>query len=87
MFAEFADAPNGPLSARLATLLGTPPRPRHRARTLGFVVEERIVTADDPLRVVGQVRTDLGDLVIGGSALRPLIVSRTSTVPVSSPED
>ncbi|MCO6011495.1 E3 ubiquitin ligase family protein [Actinoallomurus purpureus] len=84
-FAEFADSPHGPLTARLAALLGAPLRPRHRERAIGFVVEERVIAAGDPLRVVGAARTELGDLVLGKSGLRPLIISRT--VPDSSPED
>ncbi|MEV0403518.1 GIDE domain-containing protein [Actinoallomurus sp. NPDC050550] len=84
-FAEFEDTPHGPLIARLAALLGAPPRPRHRERTIGLVVEERVITDGEPLRVVGPARTELGDLVLAKSGLRPLIISRT--VPVSSPED
>ncbi|MCO5968770.1 E3 ubiquitin ligase family protein [Actinoallomurus soli] len=84
-FAEFEDSPYGPLAARLATLLGAPPRPRHRDRTIGFLVEERLVVAGEPLRVVGAARTELGDLVLGKSALLPLIISRR--VPVSGPGD
>ncbi|MEV5748195.1 GIDE domain-containing protein [Actinoallomurus sp. NPDC052308] len=84
-FAEFEDSPYGPLAARLAALLGAPPRPRHRDRTIGFLVEERVVAAGEPLRVVGAARTELGDLVLGKSGLRPLIISRS--VPVSGPGD
>jgi hypothetical protein len=86
-FTAFEEAPGGPLATRLASVLGTRLRPRHRERTLGFVVEERVVAADDPLYVVGQVRTELGDLVIGKPAMRPFIVSRTLAVPVSGRED
>jgi hypothetical protein len=88
-FAEFVERgeTNAELAARLATLLGTPPRPRHRDRTLGLVVEEWVVAADDPLYVVGQVRSELGDLVIGKSAMRPLIIFRAAPVPVGDPED
>ncbi len=78
VFSAFEDSPNGPLYARLAEIFGTPPRPRHRDRTLGFAVEERIVAAGDPLRVVGPVRTELGDLVLGKSGLLPLIVTRAA---------
>lgn len=78
VFDAFEDSPNGPLYARLAAIFGTPPRPRHRDRTLGFAVEERIVAAGDPLRVVGPVRSELGDLVLGRSGLRPLIVTRAA---------
>ncbi|GAA0367202.1 E3 ubiquitin ligase family protein [Actinoallomurus spadix] len=84
-FTEFEDSPYGPLAARLATLLGAPPRPRHRDRTIGFLVEERVVAAGEPLRIVGAARTELGDLVLGKSTLLPLIISRH--VPVSSPGD
>jgi hypothetical protein len=87
VFAEFEDSPIGPLAGRLATLLGGRLRPRHRDRTLGFVVEERIVTEGDVLYVVGQTRTELGDLVIGKPAMQPFIVSRTSAVRVSATQD
>lgn len=87
-FCEFV-APGetgGGLSGRLVELLGTPPRPRHRSRTVGLVVEEWVVAADDPLYVVGQARSELGDLVICRSAMRPLIVSRATRVPAGEPE-
>jgi hypothetical protein len=86
-FTAFEETPSGPVAARLGALLGIRLRARHRERTIGFVVEERIVSADDPLYVVGQVRTELGDLVIGKPAMRPFIVSRTSAVPVSGEQD
>jgi hypothetical protein len=79
VYAEFEDSPTGPLASRLALMLGGRLRPRHRDRTLGFVVEERIVTEGEVLYVVGQTRNELGDLVIGKPAMRPLIVSRNST--------
>ena len=86
-FTAFEETPSGPVATRLGTLLGIRLRARHRERTIGFVVEERIVSADDPLYVVGQVRTEVGDLVIGKSAMRPFIVSRTSAVSVSGEQD
>jgi E3 Ubiquitin ligase len=84
-FTEFTGSPEEPLTARLAALLGAPPRPRHGERTLGFLVEERLVADGDPLRVVGAARAELGDLVVAKSGLRPLIISRA--VPVPSSED
>jgi hypothetical protein len=86
-FAEFEDSPGGPLAARLTGLLGSPLRPRHRDRTLGFVVEEHVILADDPLHVVGQARTELGDLVLGKPTMRPFIISRTSAVQASAEQD
>lgn len=86
-FTAFEDSPTGPLAARLAAMLGGRLRPRHRDRTLGFVVEERIVLDGDVLYVVGQTRTELGDLVIGKPAMQPFIVSRTSTVQVPTAQD
>ena len=85
-FSEFEDTPSGPLSARLASLLGIRPRARHRDRTLGFLVEEYVITEDEPVYVAGQVGTDLGDLVITRTALRPLIVSRTSAATAGEPQ-
>lgn len=77
-YAEYEDAgPTGPLVTRLAKL-GIQVRPRHHDRTLGIVVQERIVTADEPLYVVGQVRTELGDLVMSKPPMRPFIVSKAS---------
>jgi hypothetical protein len=61
--------------------------PRHRDRTLGFTVEEYVLAAGDPVYVVGQARTDLGDLVITKPPMQPLIVSRTAPVPVSDGQD
>jgi hypothetical protein len=80
VFTDFEDSPSGPLAIRLAAMLGGRLRPRHRERTLGFVLEEHIVTADDRLYVVGQTRTELGDLVIGKPTMQPFIVSRTPAV-------
>lgn len=86
-FEEFEDSPSGKLAVRLAAMLGGRLRPRHRERTLGFVVEEHAVLEGDLLYVVGQTRTDLGDLVIGKPAMQPLIVSRTSTVRAAAVQD
>lgn len=76
-FAEFVERGER-LDERLITLFGAQPRPRHRDRTLGLLIEEWVVAAADPLYVVGQVRTELGDLVIRRSATHPLIVARAT---------
>jgi hypothetical protein len=68
-------------------MLGDRLRPRHRDRTLGFLVEEHVVAVDDPLYVVGQARTELGDLVIGKPAMQPLIITRTSPMRVTTGQD
>ncbi|MDN3359728.1 GIDE domain-containing protein [Actinomadura sp. DC4] len=86
-FSAFEDSPSGPLAIRLAAMLGGRLRPRHRERTLGFIVEEHVVTADDPLYVVGQTRTELGDLVIGKPTMQPFIVSRTPAVQAVGVQD
>jgi hypothetical protein len=86
-FAQFEDSPTGPLAHRLAAMLGGRLRPRHREHTIGFVVEEHIVVADEPLYVVGQARTELGDLVIGKPSMRPFIVSRTPAVRTAPAQD
>jgi hypothetical protein len=87
VFSDFADTPGSPLAARLTSLLGIRLRARHRERTLGFVVEERVVSEGDPLYVVGQARTELGDLVIGKPSLRPFVVTRASAVQVADHQD
>jgi hypothetical protein len=87
VFAAFEDSPRGALAVRLAAMLGGRLRPRHRDRTIGFVVEERIVTEGDVLHIVGQTRTELGDLVIGKPTMHPFIVSRTSAVQPAAAQD
>jgi hypothetical protein len=87
VFSAFEDTANGPLAARLAAMLGGRLRPRHRERTLGFLVEEHVVIAGDPLYVVGQARNELGDLVIGKPSMQPFIVSRTPAVQAPSAQD
>ncbi len=86
-FGDFADTPGSPLAARLTSLLGVRLRPKHRERTLGFVVQEHVITDGDPLYVVGQARTELGDLVIGKPSMRPFIVSRGSEVQAADRQD
>lgn len=86
-FSAFEDSPSGPLAVRLAAMLGGRLQPRHRERTLGFVLEERVVAVDDPLYVVGQARTELGDLVIGKPPMQPFIVARTSAVRATAAQD
>jgi hypothetical protein len=86
-FSAFEDNPNGPLAARLGSLLGGRLQPRHRDRTLGFLIEEHVVAVGDPIYVAGQARTELGDLVIGKPAMQPLIVSRTSAVRFAGAQD
>jgi hypothetical protein len=71
----------------IAAMLGGRLRPRHRDRTLGFEVEERILLDGDVLYVVGQTRRELGDLVIGKPATRRFIVSRTSAVRITAVRD
>lgn len=78
MFTSFEESANGPLHARLAAVLGTPPRPCHRGRTLGLAVEDRVVAADDPPRVIAPVRNEPGAIVLGRDVLRPLIVTRSA---------
>jgi E3 ubiquitin ligase len=86
-FSDFEDSPSGALAARLAAMLGGRLRPRHRDRTIGFLVEEHVVAVGDPLYVVGQARTELGDLVIGKPALQPFIITRTSAVRLAGAQD
>jgi hypothetical protein len=87
VFSAFEDSPTGPLAARLTSVLGDRLRPRHRDRTIGFVVEEHIARLDEQFYAVGQARTDLGDLVIVKPPMRPFIVSKMSAMPVSGVQD
>jgi E3 Ubiquitin ligase len=87
VFAEFeslADADNpASLTARVAKLISTPLRPRHRNLTLGFVVHEVAIGENAELHVVGHVRSDLGEVVVGKRGMRPFVISRTSTMPTA----
>ena len=47
---------DGRLYARVSELLGAPPRIRHKRMTIGVLVEEWVVTADEELRIVGRAR-------------------------------
>jgi hypothetical protein len=67
---------DGTLLARVGELLGGPVRARHRAMTVGFLVEEWIIREDDELHVVGQARTEAGGVVLGKPAQRPFVIGR-----------
>ena len=76
----------GALLARVAGLLGDRLRARHQAMTIGFLVEEWIVREGEELHVVGQPRTEAGEVVLGKPALRPFVIGRSTRAPVPRPE-
>jgi hypothetical protein len=57
---------DGRLYSRMSDLLGAPLRVRHRRMTIGFLVEEWIVTVGEELRIVGRP-SGKGDRGPGGS--------------------
>jgi hypothetical protein len=75
---------DGALLARVGRLLGGPVRARHQAMTIGFLVEEWIVRESEELHVVGQARTEAGEVVLGKPALRPFVIGRSATAPVTA---
>lgn len=83
---------DGRLHARMSELLGAPLRVRHKRMTIGFLVEEWIVTADEELRVVGRARglsgTDASALdgagvVLGRAGRRPFVIAKRAAAPAS----
>jgi hypothetical protein len=42
---------------------------------------------DDPVRAVGRVRVELGDLVLGKLMMRPFVISRGSAVQAAAEHD
>jgi E3 Ubiquitin ligase len=75
---------DGRLYAQMSELIGTPLRVRHRRMTIGFLIEEWIVTADDELHVVGNVRDDEGNVVLAKTGRRPFVVARQAASPSDS---
>ncbi|MCW2917253.1 MAG: helicase [Actinomycetia bacterium] len=73
---------DGTLLARVGQLLDRPVRARHQAMTIGFLVEEWIVRDGEELHVVGQPRTEAGDVVLGKPALRPFVIDKRAPTPV-----
>jgi hypothetical protein len=67
---------DGRLYERMSKLTGAPLRIRHKRMTIGFLIEEWIVTEDDELHVVGRVRGEQGDVVIAKVGRRPLVVAK-----------
>lgn len=79
---------DGALYDRMSELLGKPMRVRHRRMTIGFLIEEWIVTEDEELRIVGRAKGDRGlgsgaDLVIAKAKRRPLLVAKPTPAPAT----
>lgn len=72
-------------TARVAKLISAPVQGRHRAMTLGFVIEEVVVREGDQLHVIGSLRHDLGEFVVGKRGARPFVISRGSMMPTVGP--
>lgn len=86
-FGEFepqaaAAAPDS-LTARVAKMISTPIRGRHRSMTLGFLVQELVVRDAEELHVVGHLRSDLGEVIVGKRGMRPFVISRSSMLPTA----
>lgn len=75
---------DGALLARVGRLLGGPLRARHQAMTIGFLVEEWVVREGEELHVVGQPRTEAGEVVLGKPALRPFVIGKSTRTPVTA---
>lgn len=81
---EVAAAPDS-LTARTMRLIGRALRGRPRGVTLGFVIEEMVVHAGEQLHVIGHVRDDLGQVVVGKRGTQPFVISRGSALPTVGP--
>ncbi|MGH3388761.1 MAG: GIDE domain-containing protein [Actinomadura sp.] len=73
---------DGTLMAELARVFGTPLRSRHGTMTVGFLVEEWVLREGDELRIVGQARSEIGEVVLAKPALRPFVVAAPAHAPV-----
>ncbi|HEU5156913.1 MAG TPA: hypothetical protein VFU43_07940 [Streptosporangiaceae bacterium] len=74
---------DGRLYDEMSRLLGAPLRIRHKRMTIGFLIEEWTVTADEELRIVGRARgggdpggPEAADIVLGRSGRRPFIIAK-----------
>lgn len=79
---------DGLLYARMSELLGAPLRIRHKRMTIGVLIEEWVVTADEELRIVGRARGLGGSaapegtgVVLGKSGRRPFIIAKRGATP------
>jgi hypothetical protein len=75
---------DGLLYDRMSELLRAPMRIRHKRMTIGFLVEEWVVTADEELHIVGRARGEHGDVVLGKSGLRPFVIAKRAASEVST---
>lgn len=67
---------DGSLMERLTSVLGVPVRPRHGTMTTGFLVEEWVLREGDDVHIIGQARSEIGEVVLAKPALRPFVISR-----------
>jgi hypothetical protein len=67
---------SGRLYERMSELVGAPLRIRHKRMTIGFLIEEWIVTEDEELHVVGRARGEQGEVVIAKIGRRPFVVAK-----------
>ena len=79
---------DGRLYTRMSELLGAPVRIRHKRMTIGLLIEEWIVTADEDLRIVGRARGLSGSgaaegdgVFLGKSGRRPFIIAKPAATP------
>ena len=81
------DGGDGRLYARMSELLGAPPRIRHKRMTIGVLIEEWVVTADEELRIVGRARgaSEADGIVLGKSGRRPFIIAKRAAAAIPRP--
>jgi len=74
---------DGRLYDRMSELLGAPLRIRHKRMTIGVLIEEWVVTADEELRIVGRARgaSEADGVVLGKSGRRPFIIAKRAAKP------
>lgn len=73
---------DGTLMTELARVFGAPLRSRHGTMTVGFLVEEWVLREGDELHIVGQARSEIGEVVLAKPALRPFVVAAPAHAPV-----
>jgi len=70
---------DGQLYEQMSELVGAPLRIRHKQMTIGFLIEEWIVTEDEELHIVGNARDEQGDIVLAKGGRRPFVVAKQPT--------
>jgi hypothetical protein len=84
---EAREGGDGRLYAQVSELVGAPLRARHKRMTIGFLIEEWIVSEGEELHVVGQAHSEPdGSVVLGRQGIRPSVIAKEAPSPAARPD-